>query len=138
MKRNGNTAGKIDHICRYFPEYTELLLALVLAIFAVITLMPQFLLPAATVYPAYWVKLIFGLIMGIPTFGLLILRLRTNIHEYIYNNKKLRKWLLFGVSFNYFYITALRGLIQIWPPGYVICLVALLLLSIILYLRVTR
>lgn len=138
MKRNGNTAGKIDHICRYFPEYTELLIALVLVTFGIITLLPSFLLPAGSVYPAYYLKLIFGLIMTIPAVGLIITRLRSNIHEYIYNKKKQRRLFLFGITFNYFYLTVLRGLVSLWPPGYFICGLALLWLSVILYLRVTR
>jgi len=138
MKRNGNTAGKIDHICRYFPEYTELLIALVLVTFGIITLLPSFLLPAGSVYTAYYIKLIFGLIMVAPGIGLIIIRLRSNIHEYIYNRKRERKLFLFGITFNYFYLTALRALISLWPPGYFICGLALLLLSVFLYLRVTR
>lgn len=138
MKRNGNTAGKIDHICRYFPEYTELLIALVLVTFGIITLLPSFLLPAGSVYAAYYIKLIFGSVMVAPGIGLIITRLRSNIHEYIYNRKKERKFFLFGITFNYFYLTALRALISIWPPGYFICGLALLLLSVFLYLRVTR
>lgn len=138
MKRNGNTAGKIDHICRYFPEYTELLIALVLVTFGIITLLPSFLLPAGSVYAAYYIKLIFGSIMVAPGIGLIITRLRSNIHEYIYNRKRARRFFLFGITFNYFYLTALRALISIWPPGYFICGLALLLLSVFLYLRVTR
>lgn len=138
MKRNGNTAGKIDHICRYFPEYTEVLLALVLVTFGIITLLPAALLPAGSVYTAYYIKLIFGSIMTLPGVGLLIVRLRSNIHEYIYNKKAQRKLFLFGITFNYFYLTALRALIAIWPPGYFICGLALLWLSVILYLRVSR
>lgn len=138
MTKNGNTAGRLDHICRYFPEYTEVLLAFVLFTFSVITLLPSFLLPAGSVYPAYWVKFLFGLIMLMPSVGLLIIRFRSNIHEYIYNRIRLRKLFLFGISFNFFYLTALRVGISLWPPGLVICLATLLILSIILYLRVSR
>lgn len=138
MNKNGKTAGKLDHICRYFPEYTEVLLAFVLFTFSVVTLLPAHLLPAGSVYPAYWIKLIFGSVMLVPSLGLLLTRFTSNIHEYIYNRKTQRKAFMFGISFNFFYLTALRAGIALWPPGYVICIATLLILSVILYLRVSR
>lgn len=137
MNKNGKTAGKLDHICRYFPEYTEVLLALVLFTFSVVTFIPAQFLPTS-IYPAYWIKAAFGLLMLVPSLGLLLTRFTSNIHEYIYNRKPQRKAFMFGISFNFFYLTALRAGIALWPPGYVICIATLLILSVILYLRVSR
>jgi len=126
------------YVGKYPMELIEILLAIFLLLFGLYVMIPQELLSAASVYQHNLVKFIFGALMSAPAISLLYHRISVDMESYIYIKQKKRRKALFWISVTWFYLTALRILIQPLLPPIFLTLLGLSLISFICYIRLGK
>lgn len=129
----------VAHLNRYFQEYVELVPAMVLFIFGVVTALPKELLPApaSSVYVSNLAKLIFGLIIMLPGVTIFWLRLRHGMQKYTFLKTKARRRAFFYMTIMYIYMGVLSAFNTPYPPRWAL-FIAMGLISLLCYLRLSK
>jgi hypothetical protein len=128
----------VNNVDRYFQEYIELVPAITLLIFGIITMLPKEFLPGGgSAYVSSLAKLPFGLFMFVPSVTIVYLHIKHNILDYRFRFKELRKRVFFYITVNFIYLGALSAFISAYPPRFVLFF-AVGVVSLFCYLRLAR
>lgn len=128
----------VVHVDRYFQEIIEVLLAMVMLLYAILTLIPYELLPSSTgVYGLSIIKIPFGLLLLAPSTTILWLRYKHGMANYTLAYRKKRHKILFYMTVGWLYLVFLRLTITVYPPFFVLYLI-LAIFSYLCYIRVNR
>lgn len=128
----------VAHLNRYFQEYVELIPALLIFIFGIVTALPKELLPANTsVYVSNLTKVIFGLIILTPGATILWLRFRYTMDQYTFLKTKARSRAFFYMTIMYIYMGVLSGFNTPYPPRWAL-FISMGFISLLCYLRLSK
>src|SRR3954467_6482054 len=111
----------VEHTNRYFQELVEVVLVFAMLVFGIITLLPVELLPGNnSVYQNNFAKIPFGLLLILPGLGILYLRIKHKIKDYVFVYREARRQCLFYMLLGWLYLGILRLSITLYPPFYVL------------------
>ncbi len=128
----------VAHLNKYFQEYIELIPAVILVVFGVVTALPIGLIGSGqSVYAANAIKLVFGILILTPGVWLIYLRVKHGILKYIGELRQRRHKTLFYVTVTYIYMTALSTATTPYPPRWALFL-ALGCISFLCYIRLSK
>lgn len=132
------TASAMLYVGKHPMEIIEILLAIFLFLFGLYVMVPQELLPTASVYKHNIAKFIFGVLMATPAVSLLYHRFSVDMESYIYIKQKKRRKALFWISITWLYMTILRMLVQPLLPPIFLAFLGLSLVSFVCYIRLVK
>jgi len=135
MKSKGSAQRIVTHINNYYPETIELIVALILFAWGLVTLVPIELMPGS-IYEYNIAKIPFGILLATPGAYLIVLRLRHKVAMYQSMVTK-RRQCLFFISTALIYLAVLSAINSPWPPRFLLFL-AQALIAILCYLRLIR
>ena len=133
-----SSANFMAYIGKHPMEIIEMLSAFFLLLFGLYVMLPQEVFGIASVYQTNLVKFVFGTLMVIPAALLLGYRFSTDLESYIYHKQKQRRKALFWISSTWFYMTALRMLIQPLAPPIFLVFLAMTLITTVCYIRLIK
>jgi len=133
-----SSANFMLHVGNHPMEMIEMLSAFFLLLFGLYVMLPQEVFGLSSVYQTDLIKLIFGGLMATPAAMLLGYRFSTDLESYIYHKQKKRRKALFWISFTWFYMTALRMLVQPLVPPLFLAFMAITLITVICYIRLLK
>lgn len=125
----------VEYLDKNFQESIELILALALLTWGLVTMVPVEFLPGS-VYGYNAAKIPFGIVLAAPALFLIVTRLRYGAESYS-SKRGIRRQCLLFISTAWIYLTALSGTTDPWPPRFLLFL-ATGIITVVCFLRLSK